>query len=172
MNKNTKKEYFRINTQIRSPQVRLVGENITPGVYDIQTALKFADDLNTDLVEISPTAVPPVCKIVDYNKFLYDRKKKQKEVAQSQSKTKLKEIRFTPTTGEHDYQFKMKQALEFLTEKNKVKIGIFFSGRMINNMELGKDIIERLLVDLNSIGKPESDVKMEGKRLTIIFTPK
>lgn len=172
MNKNEKKEFFRINYQIKSPQIRLIGDNITPGVYDIQTAIKIADDLNTDLVEISPTANPPVCKVIDYNKFLYDRKKKQKEVAQAQSKTKLKEIRFTPTTGEHDYHFKMKQAVEFLTDKNKVKIGIFFQGRMINNMDLGKNIIERLLSDLSSVGKPEGDVKMEGKRLTLIFNPK
>jgi len=166
------KEYFRINEQIKAPFIRIVGDNIESKIVDIKTGIKMSDDMGLDLVEISPTANPPVCKIIEYQKFVYDRKRQQKLNEQKQIKIKTKEIRFTPTTGEHDYTFKMKQAIEFLQDKNKVKINIVFKGRMINYMEYGTSIIEKLLEDLKEYGKPESDVKLEGKKLMVIFQPK
>lgn len=170
MNKNT--EYFRINEQIRSNVVRIVGEDITPGVYDIGKALQMANDLNKDLVEISRNSDIPICKIIDFQKFLYERKRKQKENEKNQFQQKIKEIRFTPNIGEHDYQFKLRQSIDFLNAKHKLKINIFFQGRMITHLNLGYELILRLTNDLSPYGRLENQPKMEGKRMLAIFQPK
>jgi len=170
MNKNT--EYFRINDQIRSFNVRIVGENITPGVYDIKTAIQMADDLNEDLVEINRTGDVPVCKIADFQKFLYERKKKQKEGEKKQFQQKVKELRFTPVIGDHDYNFKVKQGIDFLKEKHKLQVSVIFQGRMITHLNLGQEIINRLVTDLEFHGRLENTPKLEGKRIIAIFQPK
>ena len=170
MNKNT--EYFRTNEQIRSDNVRIVGENVTPGVYPLYKAIKMATDLGTDLVEINRNANPPVCKIIDLQKFLYERKKKQKDNEKNQFQQKVKELRFSPVIGDHDYNFKVKQGIDFLKEKHKLQISIFFQGRMITHLNLGYELIKRLTFDLESYGKLENKPKMEGKRMVAIFQPK
>jgi translation initiation factor IF-3 len=166
------KEFFRVNNQIRSKTVRLVGENIVPGLYDIEIALKLADSLDEDLVEVSPNINPPICKVIDYQKFLYERKKKQKDNEKNQVQQKLKEVRLTPVIGEHDYKFKLKQIIEFLEDKNKVKIGVFFQGRMITHVDIGKILIERIINDVSHIGKPEAQPRLEGKRMLLTLQPK
>ena len=170
---NNNKEFFRINEQIRSLTVRLIGgDNVTPGVYSLKDALKISDDLGEDLIEINPTSNPPICRIMELQKFLYERRKKQKENSKNQVQQKTKEVRLTPVIGDHDYNFKVKQIIEFLTEKNKVKIGVFFQGRMIQHIDLGKILIERIIKDVSEAGKPESSPKMEGKRMMLMLQPK
>ncbi|MDI9539007.1 MAG: translation initiation factor IF-3 [Bacteroidota bacterium] len=164
---------FRINEKIRVPQVRLVGENIeNPGVYPISEALKLADELELDLVEISPKADPPVCKILDYQKFLYQQKKKQKEMKQKTIQVTVKEIRFGPNTDDHDYNFKLRHAEKFLNEGSKVKAYVFFKGRSILFKEKGEILLLRFAQDLEEIGKVEQMPKLEGKRMTMFLTPK
>ncbi len=164
---------FKLNHQIRVKEVRLVGENIeNPGVFTIEAALKMGDEMDLDLVEISPNADPPVCKLVDFQKFLYQQKKKQKELKAKTSKVVVKEIRFGPTTDEHDYNFKKKHAEEFLKEGNKVKAFVFFKGRTIMHKSLGEDILKRFIKDLEEVGKLEKDPELEGKRLIIHLAPK
>jgi translation initiation factor IF-3 len=164
---------YRINHQIRVPEVRVVGDNIeNPGVVRIQEALRMADDLELDLVEISPNAVPPVCKIVDYQKFLYSQKKKQKELKAKATKIIVKEIRFGPNTDDHDYNFKLKHAEKFLQEGAKVKAYVFFKGRSILYNEQGEILLLRFANALEEVGKVEQLPKLEGKRMTIFITPK
>ena len=143
-----KEEPYAINDRIRAREVRVVGDNVENGIYPIQQALKMADDLELDLVEISPTAQPPVCKILDYSKFLYQQKKRQKELKAKQVKIDVKEIRFGPQTDEHDYNFKLKHAREFLSEGDKVKAYVFFRGRSILFKEQGEDLLLRFANDL------------------------
>ena len=161
-----------INEQIRAREVRLVGDNVTPGIYSIHDARKIADDLELDLVEISPTAEPPVCKILDYQKYLYQQKKKQKEIKAKATKVVIKEIRFGPQTDDHDYNFKLKHAIGFLQEGAKVKAYVFFKGRSILFKEQGEVLLLRFANDLEDYGKVEQMPLLEGKRMIIMLSPK
>ena len=162
----------RTNQMIRVPQVRLVGDNITVGVYPIQDAMRMAQEQGLDLVEISPQADPPVCKIIDYNKFLYEKKRKEKEMKAKSKSAEVKEIRFTPGTDEHDFDFKSKHAEAFLKEGNKVKAYVQFKGRAIMFKERGELLLLKFAERLAEVGQPEALPKMEGKRMLIIFAPK
>ncbi|HEY0272355.1 MAG TPA: translation initiation factor IF-3 [Chitinophaga sp.] len=162
----------RTNRMIRVPEVRLVGENVEPGVYRTEEALKMAEDQQLDLVEISPNAVPPVCRIIDYNKFLYEKKKKEKEMKAKAHKSEVKEIRFTPNTDDHDFDFKSKHAEKFLREGNKVKTYVQFKGRAIMFKERGELILLKFAERLADVGALEGMPLMEGKRMIVIFAPK
>jgi translation initiation factor IF-3 len=152
--------------------VRVVGEDIDAQVMSIQDALKLADSMELDLVEISPNADPPVCKLVDYQKYLYQQKKKQKEIKSKTSKVVVKEIRFGPNTDDHDYSFKLKHAMKFLEEGAKVRAYVFFKGRSILFKEQGEVLLLRFANDLEEFGKVEQLPKLEGKRMTVSFSPK
>ncbi len=155
------------------PQVRLVGDNIAePGVYSLRDALKLAEELELDLVEISPKAEPPVCKIIDYSKFLYQQKKKQKEMKAKTVKVVIKEIRFGPQTDEHDFNFKLRHAEKFLKEGAKVKAFVFFKGRSILFKEQGEILLLKLATGLEDVGAVEQLPKLEGKRMTMFISPK
>jgi len=167
-----KEAEHRINNFIRVAQVRLVGDNIEPGVYDTQAALRMAQDQQLDLVEISPSADPPVCKIIDYNKFLYDKKKKEKEMKAKSKTAEVKEIRFTPNTDDHDFDFKAKHAENFLKDGNKVKAYVQFKGRAIQFQERGQLLLLKFAERLNDFGTLESMPKMEGRRMLAMFAPK
>lgn len=162
----------RTNHMIRVPQVRLVGDNVEVGVYSIQDALRMAQEQQLDLVEISPQADPPVCKIIDYNKFLYEKKKKEKEMKAKSKSAEVKEIRFTPGTDDHDFDFKSKHAENFLKEGNKVKAYVQFKGRAIMFKERGELLLLKFAERLADFGQPEALPKMEGKRMLMIFAPK
>ena len=153
-------------------EVRLVGDNVEQGVYSYQQAIRIADDMNLDLVEISPNAEPPVCRIVDYQKFLYDKKKKEKEAKANQKKQEVKEIRFGPQTDDHDFNFKLKHAQGFLKDGNKVKAYVFFRGRSIVFKEQGELLLARFADELAEYGKPEAMPKLEGKRMIMFLAPK
>ncbi|MEZ3520708.1 MAG: translation initiation factor IF-3 [Muribaculaceae bacterium] len=161
-----------INEHIRAREVRLVGENVEPGIYSIHDALAKAEELELDLVEISPNAEPPVCKILDYQKYLYQQKKKAKEIKAKSTKVVVKEIRFGPQTDEHDYNFKLKHALGFLQEGAKVKAYVFFKGRSILFKEQGEVLLLRFANDLEEYGKVEQMPVLEGKRMILMITPK
>ncbi|HMN32780.1 MAG TPA: translation initiation factor IF-3 [Chitinophagaceae bacterium] len=162
----------RLNQEIDVLEVRLVGENIEPGVYSVSEALKLCTELEVDLVEISPNAVPPVCRAVDYNKFLYEKKKKEKEIKAKASKSEVKEIRFTPNTDEHDFDFKAKHAEKFLADGNKVKAYVQFKGRAIIFKDRGELILLKFAERLSEFGTLEGMPKIEGKRMHAIFSPK
>jgi translation initiation factor IF-3 len=149
-----------------------VGENVEQGIYPFEQAMKIADDLELDLVEISPTAVPPVCRIVDYQKFLYMIKKREKEQKAKTAKVILKEIRFGPQTDDHDYDFKLKHAKEFLKDGCKVKAYVFFKGRSILFKEQGEMLLARFATDLEDFAKVDQLPQLEGKRMIIMFSPK
>jgi len=151
--------------------VRLVGDNVEIGIYPISKALDIAQDLELDLVEISPKADPPVCKVIDYKKFLYDQKKKQKEIASKAMKVVVKEIRFGPQTDNHDYEFKLKHARKFLEDGAKLKSFVFFRGRSIIYKEQGELLLLRLAQDLSDIGKVEALPHLEGKKMFILIAP-
>lgn len=167
-----KEAEHRINQFIRVTEVRLVGENIEPGVYNIDTARKMAEELEMDLVEISPNAVPPVCKIIDYNKFLYEKKKKEKEQKAKSKQVEVKEIRFTPNTDDHDFDFKAKHAEKFLLEGHKVKCFVQFKGRSILFQNRGELLLLKFAERLAEVGALESMPKMEGRRMFALFSPK
>ena len=161
-----------INGQITAPQVRLVGDNIPePGIWPIAKAMQLADQLELDLVEISAKADPPVCKILDYQKYMYQQRKKAKEMKQNASKVTIKEIRFGPNTDEHDFQFKLKHAREFLEEGSKVKATIFFRGRSIMFADQGEKQLLRFAVELEEFGRAENMPSLEGKRMTMMIAP-
>ena len=162
----------RINDRIRVPNVRLVGDNVTVGVYPTDQARRMAFDQGLDLVEISPTADPPVCKIIDYNKFLYEKKRKEKEMKAKSKASEVKEVRFTPNTDDHDFDFKVKHALKFLEEGNKVKAYVQFKGRAIMFKERGELILLKFAERLAEHGVLEGMPKMEGKRMLTMFAPK
>ncbi len=170
--RQTKQAPNNINEFIRAREVRLVGDNVTPGIYSIQEARKIADELELDLVEISAQADPPVCKILDYQKFLYQQKKKAKEIKAKSTKVVVKEIRFGPQTDDHDYNFKLKHAIGFLQEGAKVKAYVFFKGRSILFKEQGEVLLLRFASDLEEYGKVEQMPVLEGKRMIIMFSPK
>lgn len=161
-----------INEHIRAREVRLVGDNVTPGIYSIHEARKIADELELDLVEISPNAEPPVCKILDYQKYLYQQKKKAKEIKAKSTKIVVKEIRFGPQTDDHDYNFKLKHAVGFLQEGAKVKAYVFFKGRSILFKEQGEVLLLRFANDLEEYGKVDQMPVLEGKRMIIMLSPK
>lgn len=161
-----------INEKIRAIQVRLVGENITPGVYSIRQALDMAIEKGMDLVEISPTADPPVCKIVDYNKFLYERKKKEKEIKAHAKKVEVKEIRFTPNTDDHDVEFKAKHAESFLKDGNKVRTFVMFRGRSIVFKERGELLLLQFADRLKDFAIVEQLPALEGKKMFMTLAPK
>ncbi len=152
--------------------VRVVGENIEPGIYNIKEAIELAEGQDLDLVEISPKASPPVCKIVDYKKFLYERKKKAKETKAKTAKVVVKEIRLGPNIDDHDFNFKLKHAIKFLQDGAKVKVDVFFKGRMIIYKEKGEVVLLKFAQELEEYGKVERLPKLEGKRMIMIIAPK
>lgn len=162
----------RINERIRVPQVRVVGENIESDVYYIEEARRMEQNMGLDLVEISPNAKPPVCRIIDYNKFLYEKKKKEKEIKAKSAKSEVKEIRFTPNTDDHDFEFKTKHAEKFLRDGNKVKAYVQFRGRAILFKDRGELLLLKFAERLAEVGQLENMPKMEGKRMQAIFAPK
>ena len=167
------KDEHRVNEQIRGVrEVRLVGDNVEMGIYSIQDALRIAEEQELDLVEISPTAVPPVCKVMDYQKFLYQQKKKAKEAKAKAAKVVVKEIRFGPQTDDHDYEFKLRHAKGFLSEGSKVKAYVFFKGRSILFKEQGEVLLLRFANDLEECAKVESLPVLEGKRMILMLSPK
>ncbi len=162
----------RINERITAPKVRLVGDNVEPGVVSLNQALRIAEELEADLVEIAPDADPPVCKVVDYNKFLYEQKKKQKEIKAKATKVVVKEIRFGPQTDDHDFNFKLNHARKFLQEGSKVKAYVFFKGRSIMFKDQGEVMLLKFATELEDDGKVESLPSMEGKRMIMMLAPK
>ena len=184
-NRNRKEDLkykFRINERISAPKVRLVGDDfekisdaagydVEQGVYNTKVVLKWAEDLGMDLIEISPNASPPVCKILDFNKFLYQQKKKQKEIKANTAKTVIKEIRFGPNTDEHDMAFKLKHAIKFLEEGAKVKAYVFFKGRSIVFKDRGELLLLNFIKDLAEYGAPEELPKLIGKKMTVMIAP-
>lgn len=169
-NSNGKEQHV-INERIRAREVRLVGDNVEPGIYPIEKARRIAEDLELDLVEITAQADPPVCRIIDYQKFLYQQKKRQKEQKQKAAKVVVKEIRFGPQTDDHDYNFKLKHAQGFLKEGSKVKAYVFFRGRSILFKEQGEVLLLRFANDLEDLGKVEQMPVLEGKRMIIMISP-
>ena len=168
--RNEKGQYA-INDEIRAREVRLVGDNVEQGVYPIGKAMRIAQEQELDLVEISPTAQPPVCRIIDYQKFLYQQKKRLKEQKAKATKVVVKEIRFGPQTDDHDYNFKLRHAQGFLKEGSKVKAYVFFRGRSILFKEQGEVLLLRFANDLEEFGKVEMMPVLEGKRMTIMLSP-
>ena len=165
---------LKINSEIRSRMVRLVGENLENQnqVISLFQALKMAEEQGMDLVEISPNAEPPVCRILNYQKFLYQQKKKQKEIKTKTAKVVMKEIRFGPNTDDHDYNFKLKHAINFLEEGAKVKAFVFFKGRSIVYKEQGEILLLRFAQDLEDYGKVDQLPKLEGKRMIMFLSPR
>ncbi|MBS1490624.1 MAG: translation initiation factor IF-3 [Bacteroidetes bacterium] len=161
-----------MNERITAQRVRVVGENIKVDVYPITVAIKMAQEQGLDLVEISPKADPPVCKVVDYSKFKYEQKKKQKEIKANAQKSVLKEIRFGPNTDDHDFNFKVKHAENFLKEGAKVKAYVHFAGRSIVYKERGEILLLKFAQSLESLGKVEQMPQLEGKRMYLMMTPK
>jgi len=172
-NRGRREALHKINKFITAEEVRVVADGIEPKVMRIQDALKLAEEMELDLVEISPNAEPPVCKIVDYNKFLYEQKKKQKEIKANAVVNEVKEIRFGPNTDEHDVDFKLKHATKFLSEGAKVRAYVFFKGRTIVYKERGEELLMRFANKLieDGIAKLESTPKQEGKKMIILLGP-
>ncbi len=167
-----KEAEHRINNKITAPMVRVVGDNVTPAVMPIREAMRLADEMELDLIEIAPTAEPPVCRIADYQKFLYQQKRKAKEMKAKSVKMVVKEIRFGPQTDEHDYNFKLKHAANFIKEGAKVKAYVFFRGRSIVFKEQGEILLLRFATDLEEVAKVEMMPKLEGKKMNMILAPK
>ncbi len=181
--KKEEKQEYRLNNMIRVPEIRLVGDNleiisevagktIETGVYSTRAALNWAESLELDLVEISPNAEPPVCKIIDYRKFLYDKKKRERELKAKVVKTVMKEIRFGPNTDEHDFEFKVRHAKNFLEEGSKVRAYVHFRGRTIVFKDRGELLLLKFLKELEDHGAAESLPKLEGRRMAVIISPK
>ena len=163
----------RINERIRGvPEVRLVGDNVETGIYKFKDAMKIAEELELDLVEIAANAEPPVCRVIDYQKFLYQLRKKEKENKARSSKVDVKEIRFGPQTDDHDYNFKLKHAIKFLQDGDKVKAFVFFRGRSILFKDQGEILLLRFATDLEEYGKVDQLPRLEGKRMTLMLSPK
>lgn len=162
----------RLNNEITAQEVRVIGEDIEPGIYPLAQALKWAQEKEVDLVEISPNAVPPVCRLIDYKKFLYEKKKKEKEQKAKAKQSEVKEIRFTPNTDDHDFDFKAKHAEKFLQDGNKVKCYVQFKGRAIMFQERGELLLLKFAERMSEYGTLESMPKMEGRRMLAMFSPK
>ena len=172
MKKDNAKQQYRVNEQIRVREVRIVGDGIESSVMPTRNALHLAEQKGVDLVEISPNAQPPVCRLIDYSKFLYQQKKHQKEMKAKQVKVDVKEIRFGPQTDDHDYNFKLKHAQGFLSDGDKVKAYVFFKGRSILFKEQGEVLLLRFAADLEEYGKVEQMPQLEGKRMIMFIAPK
>ena len=170
--KKEQQQEHRTNHMIKVPNVRLVGENIEVGIYTTAEAQRIANEQGLDLVEISPQADPPVCKVIDYNKFLYEKKKREKDMKAKSKVSEVKEIRFTPNTDDHDFDFKSKHAMNFLKDGNKVKAYVQFKGRAIMFKERGELLLLKFAERLVEVGTLESMPKLEGKRMFAIFAPK
>lgn len=181
--KDDLKNQYRINSMIKAPEIRLVGENmeeisqiagynVPVDIYNTKLALHWATELGKDLVEISPNAVPPVCKIVDFSKFIYQQKKKQKEIQANAVKVTIKEIRFGSNTDDHDFNFKLNHAKKFLEENNKVKAYVFFRGRAIAFKDRGELLLLKFIKELADFGSVENLPKLEGNKMIVIITPK
>jgi translation initiation factor IF-3 len=169
----TIKKFIRTNEKIRVPQVRLIGpEGNQLGVVPIQKAQELADQNDLDLVEVAPQAVPPVCRIIDFSKFKYDQEKKEREAKRHQKQVRLKEIRFKPNINEHDYQTKLKQAIGFLKKKDKVKINLFFRGRQMEHLDLGRKILDKFIIDTQNEGQIEKEPALEGRVISLMIAPK
>ncbi|NND52475.1 MAG: translation initiation factor IF-3 [Flavobacteriaceae bacterium] len=166
-----REDKHKINDKITATEVRLVGDNVEVGIYNLSTALAIADEQGVDLVEISPKANPPVCKVMDYKKFLYEQKKREKALKSKATKVVIKEIRFGPQTDDHDYNFKKKHAEKFLNDGAKLKAFVFFKGRSIIYKDQGEILLLRLAQDLEEVGKVEQMPKLEGKRMTMFISP-
>ncbi|PWG78511.1 translation initiation factor IF-3 [Pararcticibacter amylolyticus] len=161
-----------INEFIKAPQIRLVGDNVEQGIYSLSEARAIAQEQELDLVEISPNANPPVCRVIDYNKFIYEQKKKLKEIKANAKQTVIKEIRFGPNTNDHDFQFKLKHAVSFLENGEKVRAYVHFKGRAIVYKEQGEILLLKFAQALEEYGKVEQLPKLEGKRMFLIVGPK
>lgn len=172
MKGDNKKNQYRVNEQIRVREVRIVGDEIESTVVPTRKAMQMAEEMGVDLVEISPNANPPVCRLIDYSKFLYQQKKKAKEMKAKQVKMEVKEIKFGPQTADADYNFKLRHAKEFIGDGNKVKAYVFFKGRSILFKEQGEVLLLRLANDLEEIAKVENLPVLEGKRMSIMLAPK
>jgi translation initiation factor IF-3 len=183
LEKKDEAQNFRLNDSIRVPEIRLVGDNfdeiseivgkeVETGVYKTRWVLEIAQKMNLDLIEISPNANPPVCKIIELKKFLYERKRKEKELKAKQVKVVIKEIRFGPNTDDHDFEFKVKHAISFLEEGSKVKAYVQFKGRSIVFNDRGKELLRRFLVALSEVGVPEYQPKLEERRMHVTIAPK
>lgn len=172
MRRPQQEEAHQINDKIRAKEVRLVGENVEQGIYPTSEALKMAEEQELDLVVISDKAEPFICRILDYKKFLYEQKKKQKELKAKQVKVVVKEIRFGPQTDDHDFQFKKKHAEKFLEEGSKLKTYVFFKGRSIVFKDQGEILLLRLAQELEHVGKVDQMPKLEGKRMIMLMSPK
>ncbi len=172
MKKDNLKSQYRVNGQIRAREVRIVGDGVESQVVSLGRALDMASHQGVDLVEISPNAEPPVCRLIDYSKFIYQQKKHQKEIRAKQVKVEVKEIRFGPQTDDHDYNFKLKHAQGFLSEGDKVKAYVFFRGRSILFKEQGEVLLLRFAQDLEEYGKVEQMPQLEGKRMIMFIAPK
>lgn len=167
------KQFIRINERIRVPEVRVVGpKGDQLGVMTAQKAQDIANQHGLDLVEVAPQASPPVCRIIDFSKFKYDQEKKEREAKKNQRQGQLKEIRLKPNIDEHDYQVKLKQTLGFLQKKDRVKVELFFKGRQMEHMDLGKKVLDRFMLDTLSEGQLEKDPLLEGRMMYFIIAPK
>jgi translation initiation factor IF-3 len=155
------------------PHVRLIGPDSSQlGVVPIQKALELAEQSELDLVEVAPQSAPPVCRIMDYSKFKYDQEKKEREAKKHQKQGKLKEIRFKPNIDDHDYTTKVKQVVGFLSKKDKVKVNMFFRGRQMEHLDLGKKIIDRVIIDTQNAGQIEKEPNLEGRIISMVIGPK
>lgn len=169
---NDLERQYPVNDEITAEQVRLVGDNVpNPGIYKLEDAMKLAEEMGLDLVLISSQVNPPVCKILDYQKFIYQQKQKQKEIKAKSAKVIVKEIRFGPNTDEHDYNFKLKHAINFLQDGAKVKAYVFFKGRSIMYTEQGENLLRKFIEDLSAYAKVEQEPKLDGKRMIVILSP-
>ncbi len=167
------KKFIRINDKIRVAQVRLIGPDGNQlGIMSIQRAMEMASQSELDLVEVAPNVVPPVCRIIDFSKFKYDQEKKEREAKKHQKQSRLKEIRLKPNIDEHDYETKVKQAMAFLKKKDKVKVNLFFRGRQMEHLDLGKKILDKFIIDTQSEGQVEKDPSMEGRIMYFVIAPK
>ncbi len=167
------KKFIRINDKIRVPQVRLVGPDGSQlGVVTIQNALEIANQHELDLVEVAPQASPPVCRIIDFSKFKYDQEKKEREAKKHQRQSRLKEIRLKPNIDDHDYQVKVKHAIGFLQKKDKVKVSLFFRGRQMEHLDLGRKILDRFIIDIQNDGQIEKEPVLEGRVISFMIAPK
>lgn len=167
------KKFFRINEKIRSAQVRLIGPDGNQlGVVSIQRAQELANQYELDLVEVAPSANPPVCRIIDFSKFKYDQEKKEREAKKHQRQCRLKEIRLKPNIDDHDYGIKLKQAMSFLKKKDKVKVNLFFRGRQMEHQDLGKKILDRFIIDIQTEGQIEREPRLEGRIMSMVIVPR
>lgn len=167
------KKFIRINERIRVPEVRLIGPDGNQlGVMSIQRAQDLASQHELDLVEVAPAANPPVCRITDFSKFKYDQEKKEREAKKHQKQSRIKEIRVKPNIDNHDYQTKLKQVITFLQKKDKVKINLFFRGRQMEHMDLGRRVLDRFIADTQNDGQIEKEPNLEGKIMSLVVGPK